>query len=363
MKVFLQVLLGFALMSLDAMAEIQNSPNPRALSWQEFLSLPGDSPVIIDNDSFYDVPGHYYLFALASLGKANLRGIVVTPSGDNERDPERVKGALRDLQDRIDLARKAGMQGIPDAVLGSLESDYFRPGSLVIEDTTIAKTSPGSELIAREARAAAASGKKLLVAVGGAASSVAVAYLTDPLIADHMVVVAIGINVGANGLHEWGSWIVSKRLKLAHYSTHNHFPNADPAKRTPGEWWPQRAEDLTPQASIDRVPNAVMRAELQRLRDRWAMLFKDDPTFVIEGYGDSEGYWVGSCTTRMFTEPTNTAGRAEFVQDITCFTNRRRASPKPMCCGSASTTRPPARRSSPSSNTRPCITVGNERRK
>ena len=130
------------------------------------------------------------------------------------------------------------------------------------------------------------------MAVGGEAATVAVAYLSDPSIADHVVVVAIGFNGGANGLHEWASWVISRRMKLAHYSTHNNFPNKDRQKRTPGEWWPQRPETLMPQGEIDAVPNAVMRAELQRLKDRWAMLYRTEPSFVIEGYGDSEGYWV-----------------------------------------------------------------------
>ena len=40
-------------------AETQE-PNPRALSWDEFIKLPPDSPIIIDNDSFFDVPSHFY---------------------------------------------------------------------------------------------------------------------------------------------------------------------------------------------------------------------------------------------------------------------------------------------------------------
>jgi hypothetical protein len=272
-------------------ASAQEAPNPRALTWQEFASLPAETPVIIDNDSFYDVPGHYYLFGLASLGKVNLKGVIGEPASDRERDPQRLKQTLRDLQERIDVAKKSGMRNIPDAVAGSLEDDCVRPASSIIEETRVVRTSPGSDLIVAEARQAARNGRKLLVCVGGAASTVAVAYLTDPSIADHIVVVAIGLNA-ANGLHEWGSWILSKRMKLAHYSTHSDFPNRDPWKRTPGEWWPQRAEDLLPQSEVDIVPDPLLKAELQRERDRWAMLFSQHADFVIEGFGDSEGYWI-----------------------------------------------------------------------
>lgn len=292
MKTLLTTLVAIVSLSVNASAQIQSSPNPNALTWEEFMSLPGDSPIIIDNDSFYDLPSHYYLFGLATLERANLQGIIMTPSGNNETDRKRINHSFRDMQKRIGVARDAGMKRIPDAVLGSLETDYVRPDSLVIEETHVRKTSPGSDLIVREARAAASNGKKLIVGVGGAASSVAVAYLTDPEIAKHVVVVAVGFNGGANGLHEWGSWIVSKRMKLAHYSTHNNFPNRDRSKRTLGEWWPQRAEVLMPHASLDAVPNAVMKTELQRLKDRWTKLFNDQPGFVIEGYGDSEGYWI-----------------------------------------------------------------------
>jgi hypothetical protein len=266
-------------------------PNPRALTWTEFIDLPTDSPIIIDNDSFFDVPGHYYLFGLASAGKADLRGIVVTPATDAMVDQTRLDAQMRDFRERVEIARKAGMTGIPDPVPGSFEADYERPGSLVIEDTRLLRKSAGSELIAREARAAGAAGKTLIVAVGGHSATVASAYLSDPGIADHVIVVAIGLD-SANGLHEWASWIISKRMKLAHYSTHNRFPNHDPNRRTPGEWWPQLAEELMPQAKIDAVPNPIMRDELQRLKDRWNMVFKQNPSFVIEGYGDSEGYWV-----------------------------------------------------------------------
>ena len=273
-------------------AEDGDPSNPRALTRMEFLSLPADSPIIIDNDSFFDVPGHYYLAGLASVGRADLRGIVVTPAADAEMDQPRLDRQMRDVRERIEIAREAGLRGVPDAVPGSFETDFRRPDSSVIEETKVVRESAGSALIVREARAAARAGKKLIVAIGGEAATVAIAYLTDPSIADHVVVIAIGFNGGANGLHEWASWIISKRMKLAHYSTHNPFPNEDPDARTPGEWWPQRPEELMPQGEIDAVPNEVMRAELQRLKDRWASLYATEPSFVIEGYGDSEGYWV-----------------------------------------------------------------------
>ena len=291
-RFFLSTVLAFLACNSFLRAADADSRNPQALSWNEFLSLPADSPIIIDNDSFFDVPGHYYLAGLASAGKVNLRGIVVTPAANDTMDRPRLDAQLQDVRDRIEVARKAGLNGVPDAVPGSFETDYQCPESLRIEETNVLRTSVGSALIVREAQAAARAGKTLIVAVGGDAASVAVAYLSDPSIADHVIVVAIGFNGGANGLHEWASWVISTRMKLVHYSTHNNFLNADPHQRTPGEWWPQRAETLMPQDKIDSIPNAVMRTELQRLKDRWTRLYETEPSFIIEGYGDSEGYWV-----------------------------------------------------------------------
>ena len=147
----ISTLLAFTAWAPVLRAADGETSNPRCLTWTEFLGLPADSPIIIDNDSFFDVPGHYYLAGLASVGKAELKGIVVTPSANDETDQARLDQQLRDVQERVEVARKAGLRGVPDPVPGSFETDYQRPESQSIDETKVLRQSAGSALIVRGA--------------------------------------------------------------------------------------------------------------------------------------------------------------------------------------------------------------------
>jgi hypothetical protein len=172
-----------------------------------------DNPIIYDNDWWFDVFDNNYLWAQASLGKANLRGNIVT------RDMwDWDKGYLYPMQQCVDdaekalkLARDSGLKNIPNATLGS-DRVLNRPESGRIEDTTPHPT-PGSQLIVAEAKKASP-GKPLLVIVGGPQTTVANALLTNPEIAPNLVVFNLMVSsFNYNGKDGWSAYIVAKQTR------------------------------------------------------------------------------------------------------------------------------------------------------
>jgi hypothetical protein len=172
-----------------------------------------DNPLIYDNDWWFDVFDNNYLWAQVSLGKANLRGNIVT------RDMwDWDKGYLYPMQQCMDdagkalkLARESGLKNIPDATLGS-DRVLTRPGSGRIEDTTPHPT-PGSRLIVAEAKKASPE-KPLLVIVGGPQTTVANALLTNPEIAPNLVVFNLMVSsFNYNGKDGWSAYIVAKKTR------------------------------------------------------------------------------------------------------------------------------------------------------
>lgn len=167
------------------------------------VSLKGvgpDNPIIYDNDWWFDVFDNNYLWAQASLGKADLRGNIVS------RDMwDWDKGYLYPMQKCVDdaekalkLARGSGLKNIPEATPGS-DRVLTRPESGRIEDTTPHPT-PGSRLIVAEAKKASPE-KPLLLMVGGPQTTVASALLTNPEIAPNLVAFNLMVSsINYNGL-------------------------------------------------------------------------------------------------------------------------------------------------------------------
>ncbi|MDX1961546.1 MAG: hypothetical protein SFX18_00245 [Pirellulales bacterium] len=175
-----------------------------------------DNPIIYDNDWWKDVPDAVYLWAKVSLGQADLKGNIVT------RDMwEWEKGYLykpgegmKDARALLKMARDSGLQHIPDPIVGANEA-LVRPESGKIEETKFSRT-PGSDLIVAEAKKATPD-KPLLVFVGGTCTTVATAYLTDPTIADRLIV--FQIDGGAyNGTDGWAWKIAEQKLLFANWA-------------------------------------------------------------------------------------------------------------------------------------------------
>ncbi len=175
-----------------------------------------DNPIIYDNDWWKDVPDAAYLWAKVSMGKADLRGNVVTRDmWDWEKGYLCKPGeGMKDARTLLELARASGLQNIPEPIAGANDA-LVRPASGKVEDTKFIRT-PGSELIVAEAKKATPA-KPLLVFVGGPCSTIAAAYLTDPSIADRLIVFQIdGGNY--NGTDGWAWKIAEQRLPFVNWA-------------------------------------------------------------------------------------------------------------------------------------------------
>ena len=171
-----------------------------------------DNPILYDNDWWFDVFDNNYLWAQASLGKADLRGNIVSRDmWDWQKGYQyRMEDCVRDAEKALKLARESGLENIPDLTRGS-DRVLQRPTSGRIEDTE-AHPNDGSRLIVREAKKASPT-KPLLVISGGPLTTVANALLTNPEIASNLVVFNLTVTGGYNGKDGWSPYIVAKKAR------------------------------------------------------------------------------------------------------------------------------------------------------
>lgn len=171
-----------------------------------------DNPILYDNDWWFDVFDNNYLWSQASLGKADLRGNIVT------RDMwEWQKGyqysmdqSVEDAEKALKFARDSGLKNVPDLTLGS-DRALERPEGGRIE-STVPRPTDGSRLIVAEALKASPE-KPLLVIAGGPLTTVANALLTNPEIAPNMIVFNLTVSGGYNGKDGWSPYIVAKKTR------------------------------------------------------------------------------------------------------------------------------------------------------
>jgi hypothetical protein len=208
----LRALLGFgvALGSWSLRAEV---PEHRVSEGGVQLKGVGsDNPIIYDNDWWFDVFDNNYLWAQTSLGRANLRGNIVSRDmWDWQKGYQySFDQSWKDAEKAVALARDSGLKHIPDLTRGA-DRVLMRPESGRIEDT-VPHASDGSRLIAAEAKKASAE-KPLLLIVGGPQTTVANALLTNPEIAPNLVVFNLTVTGGYNGKDGWSAYIVAKRTR------------------------------------------------------------------------------------------------------------------------------------------------------
>ncbi len=171
-----------------------------------------DNPIIYDNDWWFDVFDNNYLWAQASLGKASLRGNIVTRDmWDWQKGYQySFEQSWKDAEKALKLARDSGLKNLPDLTRGS-DRVLLRPESGRIEDT-VPHPSDGSRLIVAEAKKASPQ-KPLLIIAGGPQTTVANALLTNPEIASNLVVFNLTLTGGYNGKDGWSAYIVAKRTR------------------------------------------------------------------------------------------------------------------------------------------------------
>ncbi len=229
-------------------------------------------PMIYDNDWWGDTPDKNYLWAKASTGRADLRGNIVTRDMWDWQKGYlyKIEQGLDDARKSIEIARRAGLRNIPDAVAGC-ERVFERPASGKIEDTKVIR-SAGSELIVAEARKAR-KGSPLLVFVGGPLNTVANAYLMDPSIAEKTVVFMTDLR-GYNGKDAWANYIVASRCRLVNYGAHI--------------WWPQRpAPPVMPLGRFGDLPQNEQTKELYRIaKNFWDRSTRKNRPDRDDGFAD-----------------------------------------------------------------------------
>jgi hypothetical protein len=171
-----------------------------------------DNPILYDNDWWFDVFDNDYLWAQASLGRANLRGNIVSRDmWDWQKGYQySFEQSWQDAEKALKLARDSGLKNIPDLTRGS-DRVLVRPESGRIEDT-VPHPSDGSRLIVAEAKKASPQ-KPLLVIAGGPQTTVANALLTNPEIASNLVVFNLTVTGGYNGKDSWSAYIVAKKTR------------------------------------------------------------------------------------------------------------------------------------------------------
>lgn len=152
-----------------------------------------------------------YLAAKASLGQADLRGLVASRDlaqcDDGAACPPTLDQAVQDVTAYAGVLAAYGFQHLPPVTAGA-DQPLVRPPSGDLLETEFV-TNPGSDLIVAEARRASAR-RPLLVLTAWPGTTVATAYLTDPRIADSVVVAMTGAEPGR---HPWAAEVVRRAFR------------------------------------------------------------------------------------------------------------------------------------------------------
>lgn len=241
---------------------------PAATADAQATSLAFDrtNPAIYDNDGTLE-SGYpdVYVYALASAGLIQLKGIVTTCSyGEWKRtppySPQPEADHIRERQELIDKARRSGFRYLPNCTAGpSISLESRRPSSERIEDTPPIKT-PASWLIVNEARKATPQ-KPLVILMGGQATAVADAYLLDNSIAGNVILAWIVFNkagedrMNSKGYNElidpWAAYIVTRRLRVVAFAYSCDGNNSN-------DGWP-----VTPRSRFSELPDTELRQALR----------------------------------------------------------------------------------------------------
>lgn len=198
------------------------------------LSLDGigaGNPVLYDNDFCSNTWDNEFLWALASMGRIDLRGSIATRI---KRDssavlPEDFSAWAREAE----ICRLSGMRDIPRTLLGATRKLALPAGGRW--EDIVPESNPGIELLLAEARKASAA-KPLIVLEGGAPTTIADAILLDPSIADKMVVFGI-YNQDLNGRDTLATFLVAMKCRFVEWGRDYRWAGPGPSGvSTAGNW-------------------------------------------------------------------------------------------------------------------------------
>lgn len=190
------------------------------------------NPVVIVDDQWQDDRLPEAAMALASAGALRIAGIVV-------HDTEYYRGLaalMTGWNGLLDVARASGMHDLPQLVssdAGPLE----RPSDGVIESTR-RPGSAGAAFLVEAARTLGSKTTPLVVVSGSGLTLIAEAYLSDPSIADRIIVAGAFAREDASGslellwfnseLDPWASFIVASRLRVVPFPPPSGLPAPTP---------------------------------------------------------------------------------------------------------------------------------------
>ncbi|QEH32049.1 Putative endoglucanase [Aquisphaera giovannonii] len=246
-------------------------------TWEELRRLPKDCPVVYDNDWLGDTNDDEYLLAKAHLGQARLRGFILSKDQWDNGRQYKVADGRADFERDLAIARRSGLRAVPEVTLGA-DRLLERPASGRVEDAKPV-ASAGTDLIVREAREASPQ-RPLVVIVGGPLCTVASAVLSDPSIADRMLVMMTDID-GYNGSDPWANYVVATRCKLVNFG-------ASPLG------WPQRpGPPIMPPARFDALPDREITRSMKKVAlGFWERSTRKEKPDRDDGFADGAGTFL-----------------------------------------------------------------------
>ncbi len=258
------------------------------------LDLPGvdsTNPVIYENGAFINPVDGAYLWAKASLGRLNLRGVLVSYGRDTGAAALEVNRA--NCLGLMRLARLSGMRGVPDPVPGASGKLQRPPSGSLAEIQPC--SSEGARLLIAEARLATPD-KPLLVISGANLTTVASALILDPGISNRMIV--FGTNNGNfNKDDSLALAVVAKKARLVEWARNFTWADAMLPTNTDSPRLGNRyAQLLRAEREKDRTPNL------------WALSFFADfgaATFLYQ-----RKVWRDADAAHWIAPPMSTAAPA-----------------------------------------------------
>lgn len=282
------------------------------------------NPVIYDNDVYDDVFEDEWMYAMASLGRMNLVGLIVTP-------------VLTDFwtfshPDWVDTAHDSRN----NALASGIDPDCLPPITVGTEAESEQagenKLSEGAELYVKliNENYAKHPDRPMIINIGGQGATLATAYGLDPSIADKCIVYYTDIRV-YNGHYEWASRIIAANFRVVSWGDDNWWI----VKRCQNEWnvLPRpdhcRASENDPMSGEWRLLTEMHNPMLDHMVHQFRMRgeYSNDGR-CSDAYAD--GTFIHAWLPGIFTDAELREVRGAEVLHITSFTEQDEAEVKAL---------------------------------
>ena len=265
------------------------------------------NPVIYDNDVYDDVFEDEWMYAMASLGRMEIAGLIVTPV-------------------LTDFWTFSHPDCLPPITVGT-EAESEAAGER--------KMSAGAELYVKliNEHHAKHPDRPMIVNIGGQGATLASAFCLDPTIADKCIVYYTDLRV-YNGHYEWASRIIAANFRVVSWGDDNWWI----VKKCQNEW------NVLPRPDNCRAEeNDAMSGEWRLLTemhnpmlDHMVHQFRHRNEYCGEGRcGDSygDGTFIHAWLPGIFTGAALQEVRGGEVLHVTSFTEQDEAEVKALTMG------------------------------